>query len=454
MPAIAEKSARETLADLLTESAAIEKAIAATESKQPTPEQSDRIVALSLEVEKAEQAVADEDKAAAERVEKARAKLSGSYAEASKPQPRRAGAGSHEPIVAKEGVLNDPRRGFKSLADFALEIANCGPSLSAVEMNPRLRAAAGTGMTQGVTADGGVLVPPAFSTEIFDGARQQSNSMLQYCDVRMIDPGVQSVTFPGVDETSRANGSRWGGIRGYWKSELTAMTESKPKFREVRVEPQELYVLGYVSDKLLRHAPAAASSILAKAAADEINFKVGDAIVEGDGSGKPRGYLGHDATVSVTRNTASHIVKQDIDKMWGRFHPNWIDGAVWFVNKEVDQELQSLAANVGVGGLPAYLPPGGLNDSPYARLKGRPVIVIEYAEALGTVGDITLANLGAYLVALRGMVDQSVSMHLKFDYAQTAYRFIFEVDGQPWLASAMTPFKGSSTLSPIVNLTT
>jgi HK97 family phage major capsid protein len=365
--------------------------------------------------------------------------------------------GSISRISVRAGTDADPKRGFANLGDFALEVMNAGPSPNGFMQSPRLLAAAGSGMTQGVTAEGGILVPPAFASEIWDGARQPSDSMLGYCDVRTIDAGVQSVTFPGVNETSRANGSRWGGVQGYWKSELAALTSSKPTFREVKIEPQELYVYAFISDKLLRHAPGAASGILARAAADEINFKIGDAICNGDGAGKPQGFIGHGSVVSIAKETgqaAATIVKENIDKMWARCHANWRAGATWFVNQACEPALEQLSAVVGTGGVPVYLPAGGVADTPNARLKGRPVVVCEYSAALGTVGDIVLANLGAYCVGTRGMVDQATSMHLKFDYAQTAFRFIFEVDGQPWLASPITPFKGSSTLSPIVTLAT
>lgn len=360
-------------------------------------------------------------------------------------------------VSVRCSVEDDPKRGYETFGHFALDVMNAGPGIDGIRSNPRLMAAAGTGMTQGVTVEGGVLMPPAFSTAIWDGARTASNSLLQYCDVMPVDPGVQSISIPAINETSRVAGSRWGGVRGYWKSELTAMTESRPAFREVKLEPQELYVLAYASDKLLRHAPGAASAILARAAADEINFLVGDSIINGDGMGKPRGVIGHAATVSITKETgqaAATIVKNNIDKMWARCHANWRSGAVWFINQDCEPQLEALAADVGTGGVPVYLPAGGIADTPNARLKGRPVVAIEYCPTLGTVGDIILANLGAYAVGMRGMVDQSSSMHLKFDYAQTAFRFIFEVDGQPWLASTLTPFKGSNTLSPIVTLNT
>lgn len=355
----------------------------------------------------------------------------------------------------RESVADDPKRGFKSFADFATRLKDAG---EAVRSDDKLMmVAAGTGMNQSVNQDGAVLVPPAFSRTIWDGVIRRSNSLLQYCDQIPIDSNVESVTIPAVNETSRADGSRGGGIRGYWKGELTEMTSSRPQFREIKLAPHELYVFAYISDKLLRNAPQTASRVLETGAADEIAFKVGDAIFEGDGVGKPFGIKTHTSTVSVAKETgqaAASIVPANIRKMMARLHPNYMDGAVWFINQDVLPVLESMEFPVGVGGVPAYLPPGGMADATYSRLYGKPVIPIEYCETVGTVGDIVLANMRAYAAGIKGLVDTSYSMHLKFDFAQTAYRVIFEMDGQPWLNSAITPFKGTNTTSAFVTLAT
>lgn len=352
-------------------------------------------------------------------------------------------------------VEDDPKRGFKNFAHFATRVFDAGNTPRADDM--LMQVAAGTGMTQGVTSEGGVLVPPAFSKTIWDRVLQQSNSLLSYCDQIPVDAGNESVTVPAINETSRADGSRMGGIRGYWKAELTELTSSRPAFREVKLTPHELFVFAYISDKLLRNAPGTASRILETGAASEIAFKIGDAIINGDGLGKPVGIIGHAATVSVSKETgqaAATVLTENLSKMLSRQHVNWRQGSVWFVNQDVEVALRSLTFPVGTGGVPVYLPPGGLSDSPYSMLYGKPVIPIEYCATLGTVGDIILANLNSYAAAIKGMVDSAYSMHLKFDFAQTAYRVIFEIDGQPWLNSAITPYKGTATTSPIVTLAT
>lgn len=355
----------------------------------------------------------------------------------------------------RAAIEDDPKRGFRSLGHFA---ARCMESHSNVRADELLmQVAAGTGMQQGITADGGVLVPPAFSKTIWDEVLRQSNSLLSYCYQLPVEAGVESITIPAIAESSRADGSRYGGIQGYWKDELTQMSETKPTFRQVKLTPHELYVFAYISDKLIRNSPATASALLERAAADEIAFKIGDSIINGTGSGQPRGIVGHSGTKSVSKETgqaAATVVMENLFKMRNSLHVNWRQGAVWLINPEVEVALQSLIFPVGTGGIPGYLPPGGFSETPYSMLFGQPVIPIEYCAALGTVGDIIYCNLRSYAAAVRGMVDSSYSMHLKYDYAQTCFRMIFEMDGQPFLNSVITPYKGSTTTSPNVTLAT
>lgn len=419
-----------------------------------TDEQEQTCVALEAELAKvsADLAVAEEEDKKTSRTRAAQAAIETAKESHRVTTPNRTGLQIGR---VREAIADDPKRGFKSFAHFATEVHDAGnqPRNNAMLM----QVAAGTGLSQSINSDGGVLVPPAFSKAIWDRAMTKSNSLLAYCDQIPVDAGVESVTVPAIAESSRADGSRQGGVRGYWKSELALMNSSQQKFREVKLTPQELYVFCFISDKLLRNAPGTASKMMEDGAADEIAFKIGDSIVNGDGNGKPLGFIGHVATVSVAKETgqaAASIVPENISKMWARCHANWRTGAAWFISQDVETALRNMKFEVGTGGLPVFLPPGGMSDSPFSTLYGRPLVPIEYCPTVGTVGDIVLANLKAYAAAVKGMTDTAYSMHLKFDYAQTAYRVIFEMDGQPWLNSAITPFKGSNSTSPIVTLAT
>jgi HK97 family phage major capsid protein len=94
------------------------------------------------------------------------------------------------------------------------------------------------------------------------------------------------------------------------------------------------------------------------------------------------------------------------------------------------------------------------SDSGVLRIKGRPVIAVEYAETVGTVGDIALVDLSKYRVIRKGGVEQASSMHVYFAQGEQAFRAFYRVDGQAVPRAALTPFKGSNTLSPFVVLAT
>jgi HK97 family phage major capsid protein len=96
--------------------------------------------------------------------------------------------------------------------------------------------------------------------------------------------------------------------------------------------------------------------------------------------------------------------------------------------------------------------PNGDAQAPFGRLMGRPVQPVEYCSALGTLGDLILANMGEYFVIDNGGIQSASSIHVSFTTDETALRFIYRVNGFPWWTNTMTPFKGSNALSPYVTL--
>lgn len=355
--------------------------------------------------------------------------------------------------VGDEAIQADKARGFRSISQFAtcVQRATMGQGV-----DDRLsKMAAATGQNQTIGSEGGFLVPPAFSTAIWDGLNDPADSLVSRCDQLTVEG--ESLTVNANAETSRATGSRYGGIQVKWIAEADQLTNSKVKFRQVKLEPQQLAALVPVTDKLLANAPAL-EQYISRAVGDEMNFVVGNAILNGTGAGQPKGFMNSAAKVSVPAESgqaAATIVHQNIVKMWSRLHRRARANAVWYINQDIEPQLHSLGVAVGTGGLPAYMPPNGLADSPYATLLGRPVVPIEFCETLGTEGDIILADLQYYLVGTRGGVDTAMSMHLRFDYAETVFRFMFAIDGQPWLAAPLTPFKGTgNTQSPFITLAT
>ena len=363
-------------------------------------------------------------------------------------------------IQTRDLVLENPTRGYDGPGGFGTFAADvhafnggCG-----IPKGLQPMAAAGDGLSSGITSEGGVLLPPAFSTSIQDRMGLESDSLLGETDqLPPLPNGVESMEYPVLNETSRADGSRAGGMRGYWKAELTQMTESKPSFKAVKFEPHQLYVLCYVSDKLLRHAPQLSAFLTARAG-DEINFKLGDSIINGTGTAQPRGILtgAVDAPrVRIAKDTsqpATTVTVTNLENMFYRMPAKYMAGAKWYINQNVYPKLLSMTKAVGTGGVPVFMPGNNISGAPYGTIFGQPIKITEYNASIGSEGDIIFANLKQYGTQTRGGVESGMSIHLKFDYNQTAFRFIFQADGQPWQSSSITPFKGTDKLSPFVTL--
>lgn len=355
------------------------------------------------------------------------------------------------------GPPNEAKRPFETFGDFASSVIVAYSPGGAMDPRLALQAAA-QGMNQGVPSEGGFTVLPEFSSVIYEGLTSDPNALLGMTDNYTVDG--ESLTFPANAETSRATGSRFGGIQGYWINEADQITKSKPKLRNVKVEPQQLAILVYLTDKLINNSAAALEQYVTRAATEEITFLVGDAIVNGTGAGQPKGIMSSGALVTVNKETAqvaATFTKANANKMWARLHPRSRANAVWLMNVDVEPQLddfntlvKNVAGTENVGGFGSQI-----YNADKGTLKGRPIVFCEFCQTLGTTGDVILADMKGYLTGTRGSgVQSAMSMHLRFDYAEQALRFLFEADGQTWLASPLTPFKGSNTLSSFVALQT
>lgn len=348
-----------------------------------------------------------------------------------------------------------PREGeFRTLGDMLNSVVVAARSQGS-DVDPRLSTRAATGLSEGVPSDGGFLVQEDFSATLLERV-YEIGQISSRVDVIPISATANKLVMNGIDEDSRVTGSRFGGIRAYWADEAETKTASAPKFRQISLTLRKIIGLVYATDELLEDT-VALEGIISRGFSSEINFLVEDSILNGDGAGKPLGVLNSGCLVTVTKETgqlANSVVYENIIKMWSRMWARSRPSAIWLINQDVEPELFNLGITVGTGGTPAYLPPGGLSASPFGTLFGRPVIPVEYCATLGTVGDIVLADFATYLMIDKGGIQSASSIHVRFLNDESVFRFVYRVDGQPSWFNALTPFKGTNTLSPFVALAT
>jgi HK97 family phage major capsid protein len=320
--------------------------------------------------------------------------------------------------------------------------------------NQKFRAAA-SGMNESAPSDGGFLVGTQQAGMLAQRAYNEGQ-VAALCQRIQISGPFNGLKYAAIDESNRADGYRSGGVLSYWKNEGNAATAKAPKFREDTMNLEKLIGLAYVTEELLQDSTALEGLVMAEFG-KEFAFQLDDKVLNGTGAGQPLGILNAPALVSQakeTGQTAATINFENIVKMYARL---WSGSNMattrWVMNRECFPQLMSLAIKVGTAGYPLYIPGNSLTGAPNGTLLGIPVVFAEQALALGTAGDIYLADFGQYRIIEKAGIQSASSMHVLFSTDEMAYRFTMRVNGQPLWNKALTPYKGtSSTVSPFVNL--
>jgi HK97 family phage major capsid protein len=331
---------------------------------------------------------------------------------------------------------DDPKAGFRDLADFAASVIPAGYKAGAVidQRLLRLGATADPALETGTKGEG-YLVPAAMREEIWKVVYAQENLLSVFNPEPTSANAVEIV----VDETTP-----WGtdGIRVYWVAEGAGITQSKANHRKALVKLHKLGALLPVSDELATDAPRL-RNILAEKVPAALGHVIDEAIVGGNGIGKPLGFKNSPALITVNKETgqqAATFVAKNAGKMYGRLvNPT---RGFWLHNKGVVSELLSMT----VGNQPIWIPPSGsLQDAPGGFLIGRPMRQSRHCEALGTTGDVMFIDPTGYAAFIHssGLKFQS-SIHLWFDQDLEALRWTIRVGGMPVLSTPITPDKGDT----------
>lgn len=268
----------------------------------------------------------------------------------------------------------------------------------------------------------------------------------------VIPTSTRTVRIPVVDQTgTTANQPAFfGGLLVYWQEEATPANQTDGKFRQAEFNTRELIGYTVVSNSLLADADPALAAFLAgpRGFAGAIAWKEDWSFLRGSGVNEPLGILNSPATKSTaSRTTSSHIKYDDLVAMEAGFLGQ---NPVWIASISTKNELMLMN---GPSGNPSYLWGNSVTGVPNTLL-GHPIYFTDKLPALGTAGDIMLADLSMYLIFDRQAITVDTSDQFKFSTNQTALRVIERVEGAPWLSSVITLADGSTTVSPFVIIPT
>jgi len=282
---------------------------------------------------------------------------------------------------------------------------------------------------------GGFLVPEEFQAEVI---RFATEAAIVRPRARVIPMKSNTLTLPKLDQSNY----KFAGIDISWEGdEGDEKEESQPKLGRVTLKLGKMIGLCPVSDDLLSDSAINLANFLVGIFGEAIAYEEDKQFLTGNGMKKPLGIV--NCGTSKARATASKIQYEDLKKMRETL-PAWADaGAIWITTKAGLTEILDIKSGVYDGssidetkGFPLFLPGFSLAADLPKTILGYPYAVTDKLPAVGTKGDIILANLSAYYIGDKGGLAVASSIHDRFRYDETTFRFVKRVDGQCALSNA------------------
>lgn len=344
-------------------------------------------------------------------------------------------------IPMHKGTVEDPKE-FKSFGEFmyAVRFRPNDPRLEDLYKEPEQRQS-----SMGVGAEGGFMVPPQFGQTMFSVTPQEALFRPRCTVIPAGSPPDSEISFPALNQGAAQN--MYGGVSVQWIGEGDTKPETNMRLKEIKWTPHEVAGHIIVTDKLLRNWGAADAVLsaqlrLAIVAAEETAF------YSGNGVARPLGILSTPARIDVARAVANQIAYADVIGMFARLRRNM--SPVWIASPTVIPQLTTMVDNAT--GSNAIWVPSAVPGMP-ATLMGIPVIFSERSVALGTRGDLVLADLSYYVIKDGSGPFVMASEHVYFTSNRTVIKIFWNVDGKPWMDEPL-PLEGSTanTVSPFIVL--
>jgi len=277
--------------------------------------------------------------------------------------------------------------------------------------------------------EGGFLVPEEFQAEVI---RYTTENAVVRPRARVLTMARDTLTFPTLDQSSY----RHGGATAYWKEESIEKTASKPAFGKLTLKAKKLIGLCPVTDELLADSAVNLANYLVSLFGEVIAYEEDYRFLRGTGMFQPLGIVNTVGINTVARNTSSRIMLEDIIGMYTA-QPAYADpNAVWITTKTGLEQLMLIDRD-STNSVMMFMP--NLRDKVSPTIMGKEIILTDkLTTTLGAVGDIILGDLKQYYIGDRGGLQVASSIHDRFRYDETTFRFVKRVDGQPGIATAFT----------------
>ena len=374
--------------------------------------------------------------------------------------------GRLEGVEASEAALNvvipaASRRGGIERAgglEASREFESMGEFLSAVRFNAndqRLHFVEGvghstddTGMQAEMRMDndtsGGFMVPTQLRNTLLSVRPQDALVRPRAQVIEAGNPPDAAITMPAIEQGGANPGNMFGGMTFSWIEEGGDKPETDADLSAITLTPHEIAGFVTVTDKLLRNWRASASFLEGQMRAG-VSGAEDYAFLRGNGVTQPLGAINSPAMKYVNRVNANSVTYLDLLKMVSVLLMRG-GSPVWSMPQAALVPLSLITDPEG-----HYIWKPGAVDGFAGTLLGYPVRWNNRAPALGTRGDIMLADWSYYLIKDGSGPFVAASEHVKFTQNKTVIKIFWNVDGAPWMKSPIKEENGYE-VSPFIGL--
>lgn len=319
-------------------------------------------------------------------------------------------------------------------------------------------------MGERVGSEGGFLVPEVLRAQV-----------LAYMTPAIVRPRAQVLPMsslrlpvPTLDNPSQASSAQvLGGLTFSFTEEGASIAASTPAFGRIVLEARKLAALCTAPNELADDAAGAWGDFLARVIAMGLAWVEDDYFIgtNGTGAGCPQGVVNAPCAVAVTRATSSVVSLADVAKMVNALHPaslsaglmpgvtdvTWLVSASAFTSLlEMYLLIGSVPTSAAAAGIP-WLSLGDGHDVGPSML-GLPLRVTDHQPAVGSKGDLILADLRHYVIGDRQVMQIERSWKgAQFIDDASYFRVRSRVDGRYWVQSATTT-AAAQQVSPVAVL--
>lgn len=358
------------------------------------------------------------------------------------------------------GAALDGQPWARSWGAFMRAVTDAGDSSAREFIGQVMDRPVNAGFSERHPEQGGFLVPEYLRSQVLaymTGAIVRPRAMV-------IPMSSLRLGVPFVDNVTQASGAQaLGGLTWAWTAEGAGIVPSAPAFGRVTMEARKAAgLLQNVPDELADDAAGALGSFFGSAAARGYDWFEDDFFLNGTGVGEPQGLINAPCAVATSRGTPGAVGFLDVVSMYKSLHPHSKQratipgayGATWLLSATAMDQILELYYNPSGS---EVVPPSGWfsagdGDQVGASMIGVPLVVTDHQPALGTAGDVVLADLSYYVIADRlEMTVERSRLGRSFQANASDFRLKARLDGR-YLIQSPTTTEAAQSVSPIVVL--